>query len=223
MVLILVGGHSRNVGKTSVMVGLLRGLSQLPWTAVKITQFGHDICTNAGTECDCSVATHPYLLTEETAPLSKSNTTGEFTDTARFLAAGAVRSLWLRTRQGELALGLPALQTALQDTNYVMIESNSLRQFWKPQLYIQVFDPRNADFKLSAQRFADLADLYVVVRKPLMSTAPLPNWQAIFDHGQQRGIPVFPVNAQQGYISPEIVDYVQRKITLLTTPTKQSI
>jgi hypothetical protein len=212
MVLILVGGHSRNVGKTSVMVGLLRGLSQFVWTAVKITQFGHDVCSNTGTDCDCSVATHPYLLTEEIPKISPYDTTGEFTDTARFLAAGAARSLWLRTRQGELASGLPALQAALQASEYAMIESNSLRQFWTPQLYIQVFDPRNEDFKLSAQRFADLADLYIVVRKPIMAAAPAPSWQAIFDHGQQHGIPVFPVSPQQGYISPEVVDYVRRKI-----------
>src|SRR6266568_4565110 len=40
MKVVVVGGHSRNIGKTSVMVSLIRGLESLAWTAVKITQYG---------------------------------------------------------------------------------------------------------------------------------------------------------------------------------------
>jgi len=37
---VVVGGHTRNIGKTSVMAGLIRELQSLAWTAVKITQYG---------------------------------------------------------------------------------------------------------------------------------------------------------------------------------------
>ena len=41
--LIVVGGHTRNIGKTSVVAGLIQALPQFDWTAMKITQFGHGI------------------------------------------------------------------------------------------------------------------------------------------------------------------------------------
>src|SRR5438445_329415 len=78
----------------------------------------------------------------------------------RDLAAGAKRSLWLRTKQGYLAEGLPLLLDALQEiaegvkgveNRAVILESNSLMQFVKPSLYFAVIDPLREDFKESAQ------------------------------------------------------------------------
>ena len=40
MALIVIGGHSRNVGKTSVVAGLIAALPEYNWTAFKITQHG---------------------------------------------------------------------------------------------------------------------------------------------------------------------------------------
>src|ERR1700733_9725389 len=38
---IIVGGHSRNVGKTSVICGIIRALKSWNWTAIKITPHAH--------------------------------------------------------------------------------------------------------------------------------------------------------------------------------------
>ena len=46
--LVVVGGHSRNIGKTSVVAGLIRKLRDRKWTAVKITQYGHGVCSHHG-------------------------------------------------------------------------------------------------------------------------------------------------------------------------------
>ena len=43
--LVAVGGHTRDIGKTSVVSGLICALPQFPWTAVKITQYGHGVCS----------------------------------------------------------------------------------------------------------------------------------------------------------------------------------
>jgi len=40
MAIVVVGGHSRSVGKTSVVAGLIAALREFNWTALKITQFG---------------------------------------------------------------------------------------------------------------------------------------------------------------------------------------
>ena len=45
MAIVVIGGHSRNVGKTSVVAGLITRLRELDWLAIKITQFGHGVCS----------------------------------------------------------------------------------------------------------------------------------------------------------------------------------
>ena len=39
MAIVVVGGHTRNIGKTSVVAGLISALREFNWTALKITQY----------------------------------------------------------------------------------------------------------------------------------------------------------------------------------------
>src|SRR5205814_10702413 len=107
--LIVVGGHSRNIGKTSVAAGLIAALPQYNWTAMKITQHGHGICSAIGEPCDCAVEyDHPFAISEETAP-------GQ-TDSARFLTAGARRSYWLRTAVGQLGNAVAEIRRIVESS-----------------------------------------------------------------------------------------------------------
>ncbi len=157
--MLVVGGHTRNIGKTALVVDLLRAFPNAGWTAVKITQYGHGICSRDGEACDCAPAEHTFALDEERDAAGKS-------DTSRFLAAGAAHSLWLRAKQGRLAEALPLLRGALDDhagpRGNVIIESNSLLQFVRPQLYLVVLDPSQRDFKDSARLHLDRADALVI-------------------------------------------------------------
>src|SRR5690242_18695109 len=146
MALIVVGGHSRSVGKTSVVAGLISALREYQWLAVKITQYGHGICSNHGGPCDCALddQEHSFAINEE------RDRSGE-SDTSRFLIAGAARSLWARTRQGYLAEAMPDLRREIAKHENVIIESNSVLRFLRPDLYLTVLDPKNADFKDSAR------------------------------------------------------------------------
>src|SRR5713101_3191881 len=96
MAILVIGGHSRNVGKTSVVAGLIAALPERQWTAVKITQFGHGVCSVNGESCGCAIDEHTWAITQEHDRAGAS-------DTSRFLLAGAARSLWVRTKQGLLA------------------------------------------------------------------------------------------------------------------------
>src|SRR6185369_4299913 len=98
--LIVVGGHSRSVGKTSVVAGLIAALPEFHWTAMKIAQYGHGICSANGKVCQCACDDHTWAITEERDRSGKS-------DSSRFLVSGAARSLWLRTRQGMLEDAMP--------------------------------------------------------------------------------------------------------------------
>jgi hypothetical protein len=119
MAIVVVGGHSRSVGKTSVVASLIARLPERHWTACKITQFGHGFCSANGEPCDCQTDEHTLAITAERDP-----DTG--TDSARFLAAGAVRSLWVRTRIGRLADAMPRIRREIDAAENIIFESNSL-------------------------------------------------------------------------------------------------
>jgi len=155
MPIVVVGGHTRNIGKTSVVAGLISALPDRRWTAIKITQFGHNVCSANGEPCDCETADHTIAISEE-----RSRTSG--TDSARYLAAGAEHSFWVRTRQGQLAEAMPRLRTLIAEAENVIIESNSILRFLRPDIFISVLDPSVADFKPSALRYLDRADAVVM-------------------------------------------------------------
>jgi hypothetical protein len=155
--IVVVGGHTRNIGKTSVMEGILRALPEHEWVAMKITQYGHGICSANGQPCDCVTADHTLAVSEERNPASG-------TDTSRYLAAGAVRSYWVRTQQGMLAEAMPLVRAKIAAARHVLIESNSVLQFLRPDLYLALLDPANSDFKASALRFLDRADAVLVAK-----------------------------------------------------------
>jgi molybdopterin-guanine dinucleotide biosynthesis protein len=211
MKLILVGGHTRNIGKTSLVAAIIRAFVDLDWTAIKITQFGHGVCSINGEQCGCATDEHQFAITEE-----QERDAG--TDTARFLAAGARRSLWVRAKQGELASALPALRSAIERDQSVIVESNSLRQFLQPDIYLQVLDPNNADFKLSAQRYFDLADAYIIANadhRQLDNLESAPPWRQVsLAREIKRAKPIFSVSAQTHFISSDVIDFISKKLAL---------
>jgi hypothetical protein len=155
MAVVVVGGHTRNIGKTSVVAGLIAAMPELHWTAIKITQFGHGVCSSNGEPCDCETADHTIAVSEERSRDSK-------TDSSRYLVAGATRAVWVRTRQGQLAEAMPSIRRLLASCEHVIVESNSVMRFLQPDLSISVLDPRIQDFKGSAKRYLDRVDAIVV-------------------------------------------------------------
>ena len=168
--LVVVGGHSRNIGKTSVMAGLIAALPELHWTAIKITQYGHGVCSSEGEACECAPVdpAHPYAISEEVA-----RSTG--TDTSRFLAAGARRSYWVRTAIGQLGYAVPAVQRILAGSEHAIVESNSILQFFRPDLYLVVVDFAVEDFKQTSLAYLDRADALIVIDRKIEH----PHWSGV--------------------------------------------
>jgi hypothetical protein len=164
--IIVVGGHTRSIGKTQLVCDIVAALPEANWIAGKITQYGHGFCVKKGKHCDCAPAEHVVALSWEDG-------TNPRTDSGRFLPAGAKRSFWLRTKQGYLGEGMPLLRSALRECENgdgqplnVVLESNTLLDFVSPSLYLVVLDPSKADFKQSAQALLDRASAFVL-REPL--------------------------------------------------------
>jgi hypothetical protein len=184
--LIIVGGHTRTIGKTQLVCDIIAAFPQARWIAGKITQYGHGVCAQNGHDCDCAPDEHVCAISWE-----QSANTG--TDSSRFLAAGAQRSFWLRTKQGFLAEGLPILRGALDEVLAaenandsenadkpiaLVVESNSLMHFVKPTLFFAVLAPAKEDFKDSARAALDRADA-LVIRGNAITAGSEPLWMKL--------------------------------------------
>ena len=203
MAVVVVGGHSRSVGKTSVVAGVIARLPEMRWTAMKITQYGHGFCTADGGPCDCQTDDHTLAVSEE-----RNSDSG--TDTARYLKAGAVRSVWVRTRQGMLAEAMPRIRKELDGAENSIVESNSVMQFLRPDMYLTVLDAGTADFKDSARLFLDRADA-VLVRETELE----PRWigvSAKLIEGKPRFV-IGPGSPTGEWVTDAVVAFVLGKIS----------
>jgi hypothetical protein len=200
MAIVVIGGHSRNVGKTSVVAGLIAALREYRWTALKITQYGHGVCARDGQSCHCAPDDHSWAISEETDRSGES-------DTSRFLVAGAVRAYWVRTEQGRLAEAIPTIRRRLTESENVILESNSILKFVRPDLYLTVLDPATADFKKSSQEFLNLADAVILHAADGSKAA----WTGV-SLKPVAGRPVFEIHPPK-YVTTEIAEFVRRKVT----------
>jgi len=201
--LVVVGGHSRNIGKTSVVEGLIRKLRAQKWTALKITQYGHGVCSHHGEACGCETEPdHPFAVSEEYQPSR--------TDSGRFLKAGAERSFWLRTPMGELARAKKTLAKIVSSGGNVIVESNSVLELLEPDVFLMVLDFSCEDFKPSSLRFLDRADAFVVIDRGIN----VPLWADI-----ARGLwdqkPQFVVKPPV-YVTAAVADFVRSKLSTVS-------
>jgi molybdopterin-guanine dinucleotide biosynthesis protein len=207
---IVIGGHTRNIGKTSVVAGLIAALSHLNWTAIKITQFGHNVCSANGEPCDCQTADHTIAISEE-----RNAATG--TDTSRFLAAGAKRVFWVRTRQRQLAEAMPRVRKLIAESENAIIESNSVLRFLQPDLSLAVLDPTISDFKPSALRYLDRTDALILPTGTTLESLTKA-WPGVSPHLLARK-PLF-FTTPPIYTSHDLIRFVSTKFRASTEPLK---
>ena len=111
----------------------------------------------------------------------------------------------MRTEQGRLAEAMPTLRQRLESARNVIIESNSVLKFLRPDLYLTVLDPSTADFKNSAREFLDRASAVILHEAP-----DGPAWQAVsLKPVAER--PVFRITPP-AYVTPEIVEFVRSSL-----------
>jgi hypothetical protein len=195
MKVVVIGGQSRNIGKTSLACGVIAGLPERNWTAVKITQFGHGLCAADGKPCDCATGDpeHPYGISRETDREGPQ-------DTSRMLRAGAGTVYWLRALQGCLGEAMPLLLDRLTGVENLLVESNSVLDFLTPDVYVPVIDAAIVDYKASAQRLLPRADAFAVVGgRDDSGVKALPE------------TPRFDV-APPDYCSPELIEFVRTSV-----------
>jgi len=155
--LLLIGAAYRDAGKTRLATTLIgRFASRGPVFGAKVTVIhpgGSGGCARGGEGCGVcsSLGGAPYVLTEEHGELPDK-------DTARMLAAGATRVLWLRVAKPHLAEGRDVLMAALGTDHPVVCESNTFRQAVEPDVFVVLRRAGSTAMKPSCAAVLPLAD-----------------------------------------------------------------
>jgi hypothetical protein len=155
---IIVSGHARKVGKTSVVAGLIHAFSECPWVALKVSTHGHFKAS----------FTEDLVIHEEKYP-------GQESDSARFLAAGARRSFWIQMQECGMESALPQLQPILQSSPFVIIEGNNILKHASADIHIMVVNCNVVEIKDSARRLLQHLDILLVIN----SKPSLPSWKDV--------------------------------------------
>jgi hypothetical protein len=117
----------------------------------------------------------------------------------------------VRTEQGRLAEAMPTLRDRLKSARNMIIESNSIMKFLRPNLYLTILNPATADFKKSAQEFLDRADAVI-----LHQSSNTPSWQSV-SLKPVADCPIFQIKPPE-YVTPQIVDFVRAKLGICAVP-----
>jgi hypothetical protein len=169
MTTIIVGGHSRKVGKTAVTAALIGAFAEYPWAAIKI-----------------STHFHGRLPSDNGCSIYEEHNRDGFTDSSRFLAAGAARSFWVRIQENQIEAAMSQLLPALQSSPFLIIESNNILQCIPKDILIMVLKYDVDDFKESARKILPKTNAIVAISR----NASSPDWESVMQE-IPAGIPVF--------------------------------
>jgi len=161
MALIVVGGQSKHVGKTTLICDIIRTFVNARWTAAKITSHVHQV------EGCCVIASDSAwsICEQEAADVQ--------VDTARYIKAGAVRSLLVCAESSSLPAACSALKKEIAAAANTIVESTTAAEELAPDLFLLVADPESSEMKASAKQQFALADGFVV--RSVSRTVKIPN------------------------------------------------
>jgi len=153
MALLVVGGQSKHVGKTTLICNLVRRFSDVRWIAVKFSSHEHK-----PEHCKLVARGSGWSIWEQLPNFRVG-------DTARFLQAGASRSLLvIAEKEDSFAQGFSRLQQEFGSRGDVIVESSRAALHMKPDLSLLVVDASDKEFKASAKSHLQIADALVVRR-----------------------------------------------------------
>ena len=185
MITVVIGGSASGVGKTTLACGLIRALPEFGWVAIKISRHAHGA---------------PGQLIEETE-------SGQGSDTARYLAAGAKRALLL-TAVGT-AVPMSALDAACDGCTHAVIESNLILEASTPNICLAVVGDGEA--KPSFTRVLQRADAVVVRRREVLETSPAPSSARVF------------CMDDLGCLPPEFIGWLRERIGSVSARSKTAL
>ncbi len=150
---IIIGGTDRNTGKTTLAEKLIEKFSRkVPVTAVKIANI------KPGNE---SFHGHDVKSFRDKILIKKETRHDGNKDSMRFLKAGAFESWFIQTEDAFLPDTFSQILNSLKNASWIVCESNSLRKFVKPGLFIMVKGENITSGKKDVPGLLQLADVVV--------------------------------------------------------------
>jgi len=155
--MILIGSDGRNSGKTELACAIIRKFTpNHAITAVKITTIHtRSKCPKGEQGCGvCGEVGDSFRILKEPAG-------GSHTDTSRLRDSGAKPVLWLQSRYSALPEALESLVAHLTPDGLWLCESNSIRRFAIPDIFLLVRRDGRTSTKPSAKAVMGYADRVV--------------------------------------------------------------
>lgn len=150
----MIGSTGKNTGKTTLACKIIKNFcNQNKIFGIKATTFK--------TEREFHHIDN-HISSKEGFHIFEENSIDSAKDTARMLAAGAVKVFWLQAKKENLKKGFNALMQKLNQDSIIVCESNSLRSIVKPGVFIMLGNKNNPDHKASAEALLHLADKFIV-------------------------------------------------------------
>ncbi len=139
--MLLIGAASKNAGKTTLACRIIERFRDRGIVAVKATIHRGDLRGQ-------------WSVTHETGDHPDK-------DTGRLLAAGAREVLWLRSDEDCVERAIAELLARIPADAPLLCESNTLRRFMTPSLFLMVKRDGDNEIKPTAQAVIEKADLVV--------------------------------------------------------------
>ena len=144
--LLLVAGTGRHCGKTSLVCRIIESLS--PTKKPVCIKISNNFDSQAGSKVIAETAS--WRLIEETVACTDK-------DSSRMLAAGARRVFFLEAEGEDINLAFNAILQVIDPDSAILVESGSLRKWWKPSLFL-IIHRSGTEPKSSTKALLPLAD-----------------------------------------------------------------
>src|SRR3984893_12661268 len=104
---------------------------------------------------------------------------------------------------------MPTVRHKLAESGNVIVESNSILKFLRPDLYLTVLDPATADFKGSAREVLDRASAVLLHDS---TSGDGSAWERVSLKPVAKR-PIFRIRPPR-YVTPEIVEFVRNSLAV---------
>ncbi len=153
--LLVVGGATRNVGKTTFVVNIIKKFSpKFSVVALKIKTLRTNDTFFHGKDRNPLKENEPYRITEETHEGNE--------DTERMFSAGAERVFKIKAKVDYLHTAFLDFSERIKGNSLIVCESNSLFEFVKPDLFLFIKMKDSDTMKPSAKKLYKLADKVIL-------------------------------------------------------------
>ena len=162
MALILVGGQTKDIGKTTLVCNILKAFPNVNWIALKITTHSHEVHG-----CNLRAEAPGWRLWEQAQ-------NGVNSDTARFVSAGARHAFLLQLDSKNMNQSCLEAFERFPPATHIIVESTSAAEFLRSDFSVLAINLKRADFKSAAREQLRRVDAIVCNGRPEQASRRFP-------------------------------------------------